>query len=177
MSTLIATALLVVVFIPLSNQAGSYDPWVDINGDGKIDGRDVASTAASFGTLGDPTRNVTVTNWPKEPEPKTIVAKQNQTMDIPPITVHLASVNVTGYRYVSVFVAYYDIDAVDQSVILAPSCLGIGITLQSISLDGDYGYYENVLKGYEVGAPTLEISLSSNAMAEIQLTIVLYCYN
>ncbi|UCB59984.1 MAG: hypothetical protein JSW72_07690 [Candidatus Bathyarchaeota archaeon] len=44
--------------------ASQYDPWADINDDGKIDIKDVAYTAKLFGTLGDPTKNVTVTNWP-----------------------------------------------------------------------------------------------------------------
>lgn len=31
-----------------------YDPWVDLNDDGKIDGKDIANVAARFGTLGTP---------------------------------------------------------------------------------------------------------------------------
>jgi hypothetical protein len=54
-----------VAFVPLSTeQVGEYDPWLDINDDGKIDIYDVAVTAQAFGTYGDPTKNVTVTNWP-----------------------------------------------------------------------------------------------------------------
>jgi len=66
MSVLIALVLLTVAFTPISSQQGvhHYDPWADINSDGKMDGKDIAFTAAGFGTLGDPTRNVNVTNWP-----------------------------------------------------------------------------------------------------------------
>jgi len=45
-----------------------YDPWADINDDGKIDIKDIAYTAAQFGTFGDPTKNVTVINWPVDEE-------------------------------------------------------------------------------------------------------------
>jgi hypothetical protein len=40
-----------------------YDPWLDVNDDGKMDGKDIALTALVFGTAGDPTKNVNVTNW------------------------------------------------------------------------------------------------------------------
>ena len=41
-----------------------YDPWKDIDGDGKITLYDAVSLLNSYGAQGDPTRNVTVTNWP-----------------------------------------------------------------------------------------------------------------
>jgi hypothetical protein len=62
---LIATLFLI---IPTRSQTGGqYDPWVDVNDDGKIDGKDIGTTAWAFGTAGDPTKNVTVTNWPTSP--------------------------------------------------------------------------------------------------------------
>jgi len=41
-----------------------YDPQYDVNHDGKIDGRDITLVAKAFGTNGDPTVPVNVTNWP-----------------------------------------------------------------------------------------------------------------
>jgi len=41
-----------------------YDPWEDIDGDGKITLYDAVSLLNSYGAEGDPTRNVTVTNFP-----------------------------------------------------------------------------------------------------------------
>jgi hypothetical protein len=67
LSSLIALALLAVAFTPISSQQGvrEYDPWVDLNGDGMIEGKDIAVVAKLFDTSGDPlTRNVNVTNWP-----------------------------------------------------------------------------------------------------------------
>ena len=56
MSALIALALLTIAFTPISSQQGvhDYDPWVDLNDDGKIDGRDIAGVSARFATLGTP---------------------------------------------------------------------------------------------------------------------------
>lgn len=62
-NVLIATVLLASPFV-VGLTASQYDPWADINEDGKIDIKDIAYTAKLFGTLGDPTKNVTVTNWP-----------------------------------------------------------------------------------------------------------------
>jgi len=46
-----------------SRSQREYDPWVDVNDDGEIDITDVAWSAYLFGTSGDPTKNVNVTNW------------------------------------------------------------------------------------------------------------------
>ncbi|MCJ7423420.1 hypothetical protein MUP01_04025 [Candidatus Bathyarchaeota archaeon] len=64
--TFCLTALLFMV-VPVGSQgAHSYDPWWDLTGDGKIDIADIARISASYGASGDPTRNVSVTNWPSE---------------------------------------------------------------------------------------------------------------
>ena len=49
---------------------GEYDPWLDSNDDGKINILECIALANVFGSSGDPTRNVNVTNWPsQQPEP------------------------------------------------------------------------------------------------------------
>lgn len=64
-ATLISIALVTVVFTPLSGQHDStYDPWIDYNNDGTIDVNDLSSLGQAYGTSGNPTRNVNVTNWP-----------------------------------------------------------------------------------------------------------------
>jgi len=47
-----------------SQTVGQYDPWLDFNDNGHIDGTDIAYVARAFGTAGDTTKNVNVTNWP-----------------------------------------------------------------------------------------------------------------
>ncbi len=41
-----------------------YDPWIDYDEDGTVDYDDFISLAGEYGTSGDPTKNVSVTNWP-----------------------------------------------------------------------------------------------------------------
>jgi hypothetical protein len=45
-------------------EATEYDPWIDYNDDGKIGHKDLLQFAATYGSSGDPTKKVEVTNWP-----------------------------------------------------------------------------------------------------------------
>jgi hypothetical protein len=56
------TSMLMIIPIKSANQP--YDPWLDYNDDGKIGLSDLVSLAQSYGTTGDPTKNVNVTNFP-----------------------------------------------------------------------------------------------------------------
>ena len=73
MIVLITFCLTATLFsiIPVGSQGvRDYDPWYDVTGlipgqpDGKIDLRDYYAIGLKFGTEGDPTRNVNVTNFP-----------------------------------------------------------------------------------------------------------------
>lgn len=55
---------LAVALYPKVASVGEYDPWSDINSDGKMRVDDILDVALRFGADGDPTRNVTVVNWP-----------------------------------------------------------------------------------------------------------------
>jgi len=71
---MLTALMLALMFIPMSGSQTTvqYDPWADINDDGKIDIKDIAYSSRLFGTLGDPTKNVNVTNW-MSPKPKTVL--------------------------------------------------------------------------------------------------------
>jgi hypothetical protein len=58
--------ILALTFIQNSGSQASkqYDPWMDINDDGRIDMRDIGQLCINFMATGDPTKNVNVTNWP-----------------------------------------------------------------------------------------------------------------
>jgi hypothetical protein len=60
----LSATLFIVLPTKSSPSAGpEYDPWADINDDGRINMYDIGYTAQRFGTSGDPTKNVTVINW------------------------------------------------------------------------------------------------------------------
>jgi hypothetical protein len=80
-TTSFAVILLVLVFIPLAHQqgGGTYDPWLDSNGDGKINVSDLQPLGQAYGNSGDPTRNVNVTNFPLDRQGNIMVSVQNGT--------------------------------------------------------------------------------------------------
>jgi hypothetical protein len=60
-----------------------YDPWADINDDGIIDIFDLVNLANKYGTTGDPTKNVNVTNWPtQQAEPSWIIITKQLNMSL-----------------------------------------------------------------------------------------------
>lgn len=59
-----------MLFVELTTSQSVYDPWCDQDNDGDIDIYDIVPAAMAYGTTGDPTRNVTVTNFPnQQPDP------------------------------------------------------------------------------------------------------------
>lgn len=55
-----------------------YDPWVDQDEDGDVDANDLYVLAGEYGSTGDPTKNVSVTNWPTPQAslfPETLILK------------------------------------------------------------------------------------------------------
>jgi hypothetical protein len=90
-ATCLLTTFLIGI-VPIQSQTASpYDPWLDYNDDGKIDGRDLIPMSRAFVSYGDPTKNVTVTNWPTTP-------LHNYT-DAEEITVYDASRMINGTEY------------------------------------------------------------------------------
>jgi hypothetical protein len=66
LATFCLTATLFIIAPTSSAPARQYDPWLDYNGDGKIELKDVYAMYLAYGTSGDPTKNVNVTNWPQD---------------------------------------------------------------------------------------------------------------
>ncbi len=63
LATFCLTATLFMVVLTRSADDPNWDPWVDIKEDGTVDIYDAITLANAYGTSGDTTKNVTVTNW------------------------------------------------------------------------------------------------------------------
>ena len=65
MLVLIGFFLAVALYPRTTSSVREYDPWLDYNDDGIVDVQDLYSVGIAFGAMGDPTKNVTVTNFPQ----------------------------------------------------------------------------------------------------------------
>lgn len=59
----LAFCLTATLLVGVTSSA-EYDPWVDLDDSGEIDIFDALTLAGVYGTSGNPTKNVNVTNWP-----------------------------------------------------------------------------------------------------------------
>lgn len=116
----LATFLLVSLFFVNATTSvsksgyGEYDPWCDLNDNGVIDIFDVVNVAGKYATTGEPTRNVTVTNFPLqqlEPAWKLIKIVEHfnltwvpeESSTIYSETIDLGLVNTGGYSRMMLF--------------------------------------------------------------------------
>jgi hypothetical protein len=53
-----------LAFMTATTSSAQYDPWADYDENGLIDIFDIVKVAIPYGASGDPTKNVTITNWP-----------------------------------------------------------------------------------------------------------------
>jgi hypothetical protein len=83
-----------------SSSENDYNPWLDINGDGWIDGGDIIQEARAFGTSGDATRPVIVSGYGWNSTTSTIM--------IPPQQEGTLNITTAGYRQVTVGFASFN---------------------------------------------------------------------
>jgi hypothetical protein len=60
--TTFCLSVTLLTILPTRSQTSRYDPWLDTNDDGKISMDEIMPELQAFGSTGDPTKNVTVTN-------------------------------------------------------------------------------------------------------------------
>jgi hypothetical protein len=94
-----------------SSSVFDYNPWLDINGDGCIDGGDIIQEARTFGTSGDPTRPVTIAGYDWNTTTSTI--------NIPPKQQGTINITTGGYRQVTVGFASHFLAQVETEFLLS----------------------------------------------------------
>lgn len=106
---LITFCLRALMFAVVPIRSGNpYDPWADINEDGKINMYDIGYTAQRYGATGDSTKNVNVTNWPSPLLPNFVYDSGMFTLGPWNSSEFWTNhdLNVAGYRQVSICVSY-----------------------------------------------------------------------
>jgi len=59
-TALLTFCLTATIFMVATSNSAEYDPWVDLNGDGKIDIFDVVGMTSRYAATGNPAKNVTI---------------------------------------------------------------------------------------------------------------------
>jgi len=135
--------------------SGEYDPWVDLDGDGVIDSTDSGMLGAAWGTYGDPTRNVNVTNWPLDEHGNLRIG--NSQACRPTLNLTLAynqdcssgltcSANVAGYTQVCVYVFDNSGTSMNVQISFSTPILGVGFANSNLN-GGQTGYWRLDVQG------------------------------
>ena len=93
--------LTAALFIAVS---ADYDPWLDHDEDGDIDTDDLYLLAGEYGGLGDPTKNVNVTNFPLDDDGNLKVSVQETALQT-----YKDAVEITALDWSAVHVLGYDV--------------------------------------------------------------------
>ena len=64
LATFCLTSTLFMTLTSRSADSPNWDPWADLKEDGTVDIYDAITLANAYGSSGDTTKNVNVTNWP-----------------------------------------------------------------------------------------------------------------
>lgn len=91
MITFCFTATLFMI-IPIRSAINPYNPWLDYDENGAVGLTDLVNLANSYGTTGDPTKNVNVMNWPVATQ-KTVFYQQT-------ISTSSALYNASGFGHI-----------------------------------------------------------------------------
>lgn len=152
---LVSVVLLTVVFTPLSGQQDStYDPWIDYNDDGIIDANDLSSLSQAYGSSGDTTKNVTVTNWPSATKHSTAT---------------LSMVNSSANEGPTIFVASDEVIGIGgKTITFLGGGVSGGVTFNTIGSSG----YQYAAGGGAPGAGRVEVYDSGyNLLVEFALPL------
>jgi len=96
LATFCLTATLLMI-IPTRSSPSEYDPWVDINDDGKINIADIFYAAKAFGTSGDPTKPVVIAGYESLENVTSFVLNTTEIVNFTIPTVGFRTITVSIY--------------------------------------------------------------------------------
>ena len=113
-----AVLILAPLFLVHVTTSTPYDPWYDFDDDGDIDIYDIVDIAGRYGTSGDSTRNVSVTNFPlddhgnirisEEPTSKLAAVCVNKLVSLPGGQT-VGYCDISGWHWATVWLYSYGI--------------------------------------------------------------------
>jgi hypothetical protein len=180
-------ALTLFTVLPTHSSAGAaseYDPWADINDDGKIDLKDIGYAARLFGAYGDPTKSVTTNrNWTEGSFNFSLPANgvtgnfTITTAGFKTITISLDACSL-GSCEIQVFIGYLSgNDFVDKRVESAFARLGIHLLIVPEPQPWYYSVSKPIFtQSYGVTSPQMMFCIWNNSTAGYSADGRLYYY-
>ena len=156
----LAFCLTVTLFTVTST---GYDPWVDQDEDGDVDAADLNVLAGDYGSTGNPTKNVSVTNWPASSQSSVLRLRGTKATSGDDTIHHLLIDEETPYP--------------NQNV--PPGSLGLYVTSSRVDqewvsthlwgivqvYEHDFIYERNPPEGYVIsGMPTVSLTFNVSKM-------------
>ena len=115
LATFCLTSALFAVKPSGSLSSKQYDPWMDINDDGRIDMRDITQLCINFMATGDPTKPVIINhNW----------REGNCSFSLNPKGYTSFNISTTGFRTVTIRILAYSIDTHKFQLSIMPKVTG-----------------------------------------------------
>jgi hypothetical protein len=182
LATFCLTSALFAVKPSGSLSSKQYDPWMDINDDGRIDMRDIGQLCINFGAAGDPTKPVIINhNW----------REGNCSFSLNPGGYTSFNIFTTGFRTVTIRILAYSIDTHKFQLSIMPKVTGsicnrLDYVISShtpfvILIVPPYPWYNvmpaNFEKTYEVAFSELMIGIYNNSTTNTLYGTLYYYLN
>ena len=155
-TAILTFCLTATIFMVATSNSAEYDPWVDINGDGKIDIFDVVGMTSRYAATGDPAKNVTVKNWPTNK-----LAYYYADIMLPGQTEASPWISVSEYS--KIVVCIHVITAVPNEYRLVAATNAITFELY---VDTQTNFGENLYKTYDAPNEQIQIRFSNQDIVE-----------
>ena len=125
-----------------------YDPWVDYDEDGYVGSADFSKFAGEYGSSGDPTKNVNITNWETmfdrmdcNLHVKHCYTTNYTNYELPPESMSGFYIDVAGYRQIYLYL-WIDIESVEVTL-----CWGLGEPTHILVANDKYPHFTFIAPG------------------------------
>lgn len=151
----LACVLLAPMFLVSITASAPYSPWVDLDADGDVDIFDVVTIAGSYGTTGDSTKPVYVTNFPLDEEGNLNVSMKCATKTIVVVRDFYVSWPATGESIY--WIEPIDVDGFSE--------MYVHLSIASWQSNGEIRVYSYSVIDYIRHQMDLENGMNSNLLA------------
>jgi hypothetical protein len=161
MAVLLTFCLTTTLSMIDTTKSQEYNPWADLNGDGKIDILDVVQVTGIYATTGDPTKNVT------------IAGRANK-------LAYSVAINVAAYSYL--YSSWISVNGYSKVSVCISNNANHNRYMLATSHNGGYTFYADnqtdfgtdLVKTYDVPNEQIQVQFTNLATYEVALYMDIY---